>query len=136
MLNLCRDRTLAKDRSSSGVSSRRLLDTSEVKMKEEDLIHAEWPLWVRGLSGLKYDILYLLLLSKKGPSLTQFIEKNTGLLGDYSFARITQHKAMWPGDGQARIPTLVTSALSCHHSQTKTEKILNLDLVLKELQPV
>lgn len=136
MLNLCRDRTLAKDRSSSGVSSRRLLDTSEVKMKEEDLIHTEWPLWVRGLSGLKYDILYLLLLSKKGPSLTQFIEKNTGLLGDYSFARITQHKAMWTGDGQARIPTLVTSALSCHHSETKTEKFLDLDLVLKELQPV
>ena len=98
MLNLCRDRTLAKDRSSSGVSSRRLLDTSEVKMKEEDLIHAEWPLWVRGLSGLKYDILYLLLLSKKGPSPTQFIKKNTGLLG------IT----VWPGSHSTRLCGQVT----------------------------
>lgn len=51
-----------------------------------------------------------LLLLKRGPSPTQFIEKNTALLGDYnSFARITQHKAVWPGDGQARIPTPVTS---------------------------
>lgn len=60
MLNLCRDRSLAKDRSNSGVSLRRPLDTSEVRMKEEHLIQAEQLLWVGSLRGLKCDIIYLL----------------------------------------------------------------------------